>query len=71
MIGKAWAFIVCCIALALPWRLRVIFSSLMGWLAQGLYFLYAGLLNYIVRELRKSAGSGTENAETGKADRVE
>ena len=46
------AFIVCILALMLPWRLRVMFANAMGWTAQGVYFLYYSLIKYLLKNLQ-------------------
>jgi len=51
------AFFTCCLALLLPHRLRCWFAEGLGWLVQGAYFMYYGLLNRLLRELR-DGGTG-------------
>lgn len=50
------AFVVCVIAVLLPWRLRIVFSEILGWFVQGAYFAYYGILNYLIRELKNADG---------------
>jgi hypothetical protein len=47
-------FIICSFAVLMPWRLRIIFSELLGWLVQSFYFTFYGILNYILNELKKA-----------------
>jgi hypothetical protein len=54
MLGKLLAWFVCGLAILLPWRLRVLYADLIGWLVQFLYFTYYGILNFLLAELRKA-----------------
>ena len=53
MLGRWFAILVCCIALLMPCRLRMIFSEVLGWALQFLYFSYFGIFNYILKELQE------------------
>lgn len=53
MISRAVALIICTIGVLLPWRARIIFSDLLGWTVQFIYFLYYGTLNFLLKELKK------------------
>lgn len=64
MISRVIGFIICIIALALPWRLRVILSEILGWITQFIYYTYFGILNYILSEIRKA--KELEEAKKGK-----
>ncbi len=58
---KRWiAWLICVVAVLLPWRLRVWFASALGWGAQGVYWLYARILAVLVKNL-KPAGSSERN----------
>jgi len=46
-------FSICCLALILPYRLRIIFSDLMGKFLNFFYGCYLKLLNYIIKEIRE------------------
>ena len=63
MFGRLIGFVVCAIGLILPHRLRIWFSELLGWIIQGMYFAYAGLINYLLRELRKESTAKPEADE--------
>jgi hypothetical protein len=52
MFGRLIAFFVCLIGLILPFRLRIIFSEILGWFIQFIYFSYFGLFNFILKELK-------------------
>lgn len=54
MFSRAIAFAICIICLILPWRLRVIFGEILGWIIQSIYFSYYGIINYLLTELRKN-----------------
>jgi hypothetical protein len=50
-VRRLYALLLCLLALFLPWRLRVGFANLLGWSAQGLYWLYAALMRVMIRNL--------------------
>lgn len=54
MFSKPLGFIICLICLILPWRLRVIFGEILGWFIQLFYYLYYGIFNFLLTELRKA-----------------
>lgn len=47
------AFILCVIALALPWRLRVMFANALAWIAQGVNFAIFSILRFMLKNLKK------------------
>lgn len=55
MLSRAYILLVCCFALLLPFRARILFAEAVGWTMQFVYFTYYGTLNYILKELRKAA----------------
>lgn len=54
--GRALGFLVCAVAVLLPWRCRILFAEALGWVTQFLYFTYYGIFNYVLSELRDSEG---------------
>jgi len=46
-----FGFILCAIGVILPWRLRIIYSEILGWIAQIPYLLYYLTLRFILRLL--------------------
>lgn len=48
------AFFICLIAVLLPWRLRVWFANAIGWMAQGVYWIYMKIFKIIIRNLTPS-----------------
>lgn len=54
ILRKCMAFFMCLIGLLLPWRLRIIYSEVLGWLFQFIYLNYVTLLNFIIKELKKA-----------------
>lgn len=50
-IKKALGFLFCLIGILLPWRLRVLYSELLGWIFQGLYLIYFSLIKFISKNL--------------------
>lgn len=48
------SFIICSLGIILPWRLRTIYSELLGWITQFIYLNYIVILKFIVKELEKS-----------------
>jgi len=53
MLSRALGLIFCVVGLILPHRARIWFSEFLGWATQGVYFLYYGLMNYLLTELRQ------------------
>jgi len=47
------AFFLCAVGILLPWRLRVWYAETLGWLAQGVYWIYSSLLGIIIKSLKK------------------
>jgi hypothetical protein len=54
MIERSIAFMICLLGVLLPWRLRVVFSEILGWMVQQIYYSYYGILNFILKELKKA-----------------
>lgn len=52
MISRLIGFIISLIGVLLPFRLRIIFSEIIGWLYQFCYLTYYGTLNLILRQLK-------------------
>ncbi len=57
-------FFVCLLAVLMPWRLRVIFSEIIGWLVQTFYFTFYGILNFILKELKKAENENSKEDES-------
>jgi len=54
---KRWiSLLVCLMGLALPWRLRVLYANLLGWIAQGAYRIYQAVMRVLVENLRQGKG---------------
>ena len=54
MIAKMFNGTLLLIGLLLPWRLRILYSEILGWITQLVYFTYYGIFNFILSELRKA-----------------
>lgn len=54
MISRIIGLAICLFSLLLPWRARVVFSEILGWITQFVYLTYFGILNYILREINES-----------------
>jgi hypothetical protein len=54
MIERSIAFMICLLGVLLPWRVRVVFSEILGWIVQHIYYSYYGILNFILKELKKA-----------------
>jgi hypothetical protein len=52
MISRLIGFIISLIGVLLPFRLRIIFCEMIGWLYQFCYLVYYGTLNLILRQLK-------------------
>ena len=50
---RALGWVICSVAMFLPWRPRILYAELLGWIVQFLYWTYYGILNYLLQELRK------------------
>jgi hypothetical protein len=48
------AFIICTIGVILPWRLRCLYSELLGWITQFIYLNYITILKFMINELEKA-----------------
>jgi|GEM_PF-2242293 len=59
---KYAAFLLCSLGLILPWRLRCLYSEILGWITQFVYLNYITLLKLIIAELQKSKLQ-TDNTE--------
>lgn len=59
---KFFAFLLCAVGLILPWRLRCLYSEILGWITQFFYLNYINLLNLIIAELQKA------QPQTGKTE---
>ncbi len=44
-------FIICLIGVVLPWKARVVYSELLGWIAQLVYSTYFFLFKVIIKNL--------------------
>jgi hypothetical protein len=55
-------FLTCLAGVLLPFRARVLFSELIGWMIQGIYLAYFGTLNYLLKSL-KGGKQGAVDAE--------
>lgn len=51
--GRLIGMFISLVGLLLPWRLRILFSEILGWMTQAIYFTYFGIFNYILKELRE------------------
>lgn len=63
MISRFIGLSICLLALLMPWRLRVLFSELLGWITQFIYYTYYGILNFILAELKKNQDESEKSAE--------
>ena len=52
MIAKLYAFLVCLLAVLLPWRLRIVLSEILGWMTQAIYLSYYGIFSFILKQLK-------------------
>jgi hypothetical protein len=51
---KCLAFALCSFGLLLPWRLRCLYSEMLGWITQFFYLNYVIILRLILNELEKA-----------------
>ncbi len=65
MIRKTMAFFICSIGVLLPNRLRCLFSEVLGWITQFIYFNYFAILKFIIKELDK-AGAGKDSGNNDR-----
>lgn len=63
MISRALGLIICLFSLILPWKARVLFSEILGWITQFIYYTYFGILNYLIREIKKSKEDKSKDYE--------
>jgi len=56
-------YIVCLVALLLPNRLRVLLVDGLGWLWQGVRFMFKGIFEFLVRQLVKPEQAGHRPGE--------
>ena len=61
VISKFIGFTICIISLLLPWRLRILFSELLGWFTQFIYYSYYGILNFLLKELKEEEAKQKED----------
>lgn len=54
LLRKCIAFFICSLGLILPWRLRCLYSEILGWITQFIYLNYINLLKFIIVELQKA-----------------
>jgi len=54
---RIFAFIICLIGVILPWRLRIIFAELLGWILQAIYFIFYSILKCIITNLKEKGRS--------------
>jgi hypothetical protein len=52
---RLFALGICALAVLLPWRLRLLLGSALGWGAQGFYLATFCLTRVMVRALKKGA----------------
>ncbi|MFA5062548.1 MAG: hypothetical protein WC578_00550 [Candidatus Omnitrophota bacterium] len=50
----AFVFLICLLGMMLPWRLRVIYCDILGWILQGVYMAYFFILKTIISSLKKN-----------------
>ena len=48
-------FIICSIGVILPWRLRIIYAEILGWIAQLIYLIYFSIFKFIIKNLSRTA----------------
>ncbi len=54
---RTWfSLLICLIGLVLPWRLRVWYANLLGWITQGAYRVYQAVMKILVKNLQKEKG---------------
>jgi hypothetical protein len=58
MIRRMNAFLICLVAILLPWRLRIAFANAIGWVGQGVYWFYMRLMRWMLRQLKPGKGGG-------------
>lgn len=68
MIKRLLAILIGLLALLLPWRLRVLLSEGLGWMAQGVGWVAFKVVGVIVRGLQKGAKNGEPAPSSGGRD---
>jgi hypothetical protein len=58
MIRKILAFIICSVGVILPWRLRIIYSEILGWVAQAATAAYFYIVRFLVKNLAHPDNNG-------------
>lgn len=56
MVKQLAGFMICVVALCLPWRLRVLFAEALGWCFQAVYWLYWSSLRMLLKHLKPQQG---------------
>lgn len=62
---RALAFLICLLGALLPFRLRVLYSEALGWIAQFFHVAVRSLVLFIVRQA--SAGDGEDRGSPGSS----
>lgn len=52
ILKRILGFTLCFIGICLPYRLRIWFAELLGWIFQGFYLAYFSIVKFIIRELK-------------------
>ena len=71
MLSRFFGLLFCFVGLLLPHRARIWFSEFLGWATQGVYYLYYGLMNYLLNELRQAemtADGGQKDTQETERD---
>lgn len=71
--SRILGLLLCLVAVALPWRLRVLYSEALGWVAQAYHSIFSSLLRFMLRHLREGEawdkqGPSDEGAEPPEED---
>lgn len=53
---RVFTFLLCAVALVLPWRPRVLYANTLAWIAQGVNFIIYSVLRMMMRNLRRKGG---------------
>lgn len=67
--SKLIGLLISLIGVLMPWRLRIFFSELLGWFTQFIYFTYYGILNYLLKELKKTTSENTERNDVNHVEK--
>ena len=54
MLKKIIAFIICSIGVIIPFKLRCLYTEILGWITQFFYLSYVTILKFIITELEKA-----------------